>query len=405
MPDIYLNVTCTICGLRIIDYETCDRIDGQCPPRWFPDTWLARSVLLLGPHWPSHKEGPKSFKIPDTAITRHSAERSRVWHKRKMMILPDGPDVFPQLEEDVDEQHRYEPHASQKWYFGIHTACEELAIRAMRTSQECKVRSTGDLWMTLDRRCTKSIQGRTRCRFCFIPEIPNKLGGEIKLDHRRYFLPQDVVFQTEDDWLGEEAWWKFDPITIPDLTADLMPNLQLAPRRSNSLTRFERRFVDLPQEIKEEIILSVLKGSIPRSCNYVLPQSFWKQLFLRIPFLWDLDSDFIDRKSRSSSSGKRDWDWEKLSRQILSSPIVPVGPWEQDSYSGDQYENPWEQQRNRWEAPWGCAQVGLTVPAGLINRRRIWQIVEEMYPSDVGMRHLKDDVPRNQGSNVYPIST
>lgn len=37
---------------------------------------------------------------------------------------------------------------------------------------------------------------------------------------------------------------------------------------------------------------------------------------------------------------------------------------------------------------WSYKKLGLDVPSGLNNRRRIWQIVEDMYPNDVGHVHL-----------------
>jgi hypothetical protein len=40
---------------------------------------------------------------------------------------------------------------------------------------------------------------------------------------------------------------------------------------------------------------------------------------------------------------------------------------------------------------WSYGRVGLgDPPKGLNNRRRIWQILEDMYPNDVGLRHDPD---------------
>jgi hypothetical protein len=36
---------------------------------------------------------------------------------------------------------------------------------------------------------------------------------------------------------------------------------------------------------------------------------------------------------------------------------------------------------------WDYRQVGLVVPAGLKNRRRIWQALEEMFPDDMEVYH------------------
>lgn len=40
---------------------------------------------------------------------------------------------------------------------------------------------------------------------------------------------------------------------------------------------------------------------------------------------------------------------------------------------------------------WDYHQVGLVFHPGLKNRRRIWQILEEMFPDDVEVYHSKDD--------------
>ncbi|KAF4460622.1 hypothetical protein FALBO_12593 [Fusarium albosuccineum] len=344
---------CAVCGLRIQDYKIFGRIEEKCLPQRFSDRWLGSCLLLSGPHWPRRGEGPRSYKIPDTAVTRHRAEPTDWFHEIK--ILPNGPNVLLQLEENVDEQSRYEPHASQTWYFGVHIACDELVSRAMQTSQACRIRSTGDLWMTLERRYTKA-RASTDLFPSFIPKIPeNKPGEDIKLGFGRYFLPRRTVTQNEvGRFVRFRDWWEADPIIIPDLTNDLMGNLQPTPPALTSLSQFKKRLASLPQEIKDEIVLHLSGGPVSLDCNYLIPQWLWKQAFLRIPFLWDLDSEIIDQKPRSLDSEELDWDWEKLSRQVLSLPTVPI-----------------KEEGSRWETAWDYTHVRLTVPAGLTNRRRI----------------------------------
>lgn len=98
-----------------------------------------------------------------------------------------------------------------------------------------------------------------------------------------------------------------------------------------------------------------------------MPQRHWKQAFDEISFLWDLNEDILNEKIREAESAGTEWDWEKITRQLMT-PVTMVG--------GTSQFDP---------EPWNYDQVGLDVPHGLNNRRRIWQILEEMYPNDVGL--------------------
>lgn len=93
----------------------------------------------------------------------------------------------------------------------------------------------------------------------------------------------------------------------------------------------------------------------------MIPQSYWKDLFLRIPFLWDIDTQTVNDRA-----SLLEWNWEKLTRQLM----CPVTMTDEEDKS-----NP---------VAWNYKHVGLSVPSGLNNRRRIWQILEDMYPHDVG---------------------
>ncbi|PNP82845.1 hypothetical protein FNYG_04076 [Fusarium nygamai] len=94
-----------------------------------------------------------------------------------------------------------------------------------------------------------------------------------------------------------------------------------------------------------------------------MPQSTWKQMFFQVPFLWDLDIKEIPDKTSVGDLGVQNWDWEKITRQVVAPPeVIP------------QY---------RIGGAWSHEKVGLSVPGGFTNRRRIWQILEEMYPNDV----------------------
>lgn len=80
--------------------------------------------------------------------------------------------------------------------------------------------------------------------------------------------------------------------------SNLRPALQTSP-----FPRFTRHFAVLPQEIRDNIMSFLLVEAVALDCNYLAPQSYWKQLFLNIPFLWDLDLTVIDRKSSPIEKG------------------------------------------------------------------------------------------------------
>ncbi|KAH7115468.1 hypothetical protein B0J13DRAFT_572179 [Dactylonectria estremocensis] len=122
----------------------------------------------------------------------------------------------------------------------------------------------------------------------------------------------------------------------------------------------------------------LLRGPIRIDCNYLMPQTRWKDIFLQIPFLWDLDREVIASKPSSVAPEGKEWNWEKLARQVLSPPKVATVKENRHDYR-----------------PWDYKDVGLVVPSGFTNRRRIWQICEDMSPNDVGMEHRPYQPPSN----------
>lgn len=133
---------------------------------------------------------------------------------------------------------------------------------------------------------------------------------------------------------------------------------------------FPQRLFSLPEEIKKKIAAFLTFQPISLECNYLMPQAYWKQALLSIPFLWDLEINLVDEKT-SLPLENAEWNWEKMTRQIMSR-VEMVD--ETDCETPD---------------VWSYAKVGLDVPPGLHNRRRIWQIVEDMYPNDV--QHVQPD--------------
>jgi hypothetical protein len=102
--------------------------------------------------------------------------------------------------------------------------------------------------------------------------------------------------------------------------------------------------------------------NLPLQCTRLLDQSYWKEILVSgrlLPFLWDLDLDLIKAKE-SQQPGQREWDWERLVRQLSQSGFL--------DYSA--------------KAAQACHHLH-PVPFGLRNRRRIFRILEEMELGDI----------------------
>lgn len=139
---------------------------------------------------------------------------------------------------------------------------------------------------------------------------------------------------------------------------------------------FSNRFDSPPPKIRniiiEDLIAYVLtEGSSSIRCTYLIPQYCWKQALIQIPFLWDLENEIVERKDQEATTGLFEWNWEKLARQMLAEfPIFREG---EDFGLGLYGQSDLD-------------TFGLPiVPPAFANRRRIWQILTDMYPNDVGM--------------------
>ncbi|KAF7557794.1 hypothetical protein G7Z17_g408 [Cylindrodendrum hubeiense] len=353
---------CTICGIRLHESSALEKpLSTHGPSPWYPDMWRTSAIAISGPRWPSYAKAP----VADGAVTRYVADPS--WYPGGVSIKPDGPTVFTQTEYASGDNDNINPTAEDHWYFGIHSACEDIANVAMRKSREARIRTTADLWMTLDQRCTKT-DSELRFFTPFLPNIPeNRPGEPLNLSLRRYYLPHDAMVGDDDDFGGLYEWWEDDPLFIPELTARIVSNLEKCKPTDDACLQSRNQFENLPQEIKDPILAELLNQPLPLGCNYSIPQSYWKQAFLEIPFLWDLDKGILDEKTREAESTGTEWDWEMITRQLMT-PVTMVDDTIQFK-----------------PITWNYDQVGLAVPHGLNNRRRIWQILEEMYPDDLGM--------------------
>ncbi|KAH7152669.1 hypothetical protein EDB81DRAFT_855242 [Dactylonectria macrodidyma] len=358
---------CTICGIRLFE-ASChkERTFGSGPFPWAPDVWKTLGTVLTGPHWPTYGKGP----VSSDSVRRYSATPS--WYPAGMDIHPLGPRVSTQVLYSAGSHDGFNPTTEQHWYFGIHSACEDIANLVMSRSREARIRSMGDLWMILDQRCAKT-ESEHFFGTPFLPEIPENLPGEpLELSLSRYYLPFDAIPGDQADARGFYEWYEDDPLFVPDLTRRIISNLQKYEPGDEAASQSVKKFEDVPHEIKDDILDKLLDQPLSLDCTYSIPPSYWKQAFFNIPFLWDLDKSILDEKMLEAKSAGIEWDWEKITRQLMT-PVAICG----QSDDGD-------------PMPWNYDQVGLAVPHGLNNRRRIWQILEEMYPNDVGLEDEED---------------
>ncbi|KAH6876727.1 hypothetical protein B0T10DRAFT_585112 [Thelonectria olida] len=340
---------CTICGMQLEENDFRDFRFG--PSYWNHSMWLSSAMVISGPYWPTYHAGPVSLDVPDEFVTRRLAIAK--YRSTELTVIPNGEAVTPQVEESPDDDNIS---------FGIHVACDAIATCVIETSPTARIRSIGDLWVTLERRCTKTDQDQPFFFQSFLPNIPENNPTEPhKLGLSRYYVPPECF---EED--PPPGWWNHDPLLVPDLTAKLLSNLEQVDASSSP---FAANFASLPPEVRDMIDPLVLRVPVNIECNYRMPQAYWKEIFFQIPFLWDLDKEVIASKLSTDLAGK-EWNWEKITRQVLSPPKVAALSEDEISHE-----------------PWDYKEVGLLVPDGLTNRRRIWQICEDMYPNDVGMVH------------------
>ncbi|KAJ4267131.1 hypothetical protein NW762_003230 [Fusarium torreyae] len=123
---------------------------------------------------------------------------------------------------------------------------------------------------------------------------------------------------------------------------------------------------NLPKELVDEIISHLLSGSMSPYTTDLMPQRIWKQVFVQIPFLWDLDVEQVQQFPSVNNDPNEEWDWEGLVRQVLCGPAGRRVECERAS-------------QNLWD----YSHVRLDAPPGLTNRRRIWQVLEDMDPKEL----------------------
>ncbi|RBR27082.1 uncharacterized protein FIESC28_00154 [Fusarium coffeatum] len=327
---------CSICGLSVGFYNRRER------------TWQSIAIVMQGP--------------------RHAVSNDHLSWCRATGYPYQGLSHFTQLPSRrpalIHSSYRYSPTLavrSDYHFLGFHCACISIAYRVILTSPTNSLYNAKDVWNTLNQRYRNGPPSEEY--WDDVPPIPQKTaqGTCSWTRYPAYYLPTYMHSRKFE-------WWSADPMLIPNFTACLLRNLQSCPKTSpTKRSPLQDHLENLPQELYDQIKEFVQQGPMSIQPTGILPQSLWKEAFLKIPFLWDLDVGEVERFPDSPPDPDKEWDWEQLVRRLMARPIQADPP-------ALEYLMP---------APWNYGKAGLELPQGLTNRRRIWQIVDDMDPNEL----------------------
>ncbi|KAI0470501.1 hypothetical protein GGR56DRAFT_660618 [Xylariaceae sp. FL0804] len=287
------------------------------------------------------------------------------------------------------------PTSNERAYLPIHSACLEMAKRMFPSSPAAHVKDMRALFLALRwRHAVSRVYGVNWCRF----GEANYTVGPVS-----WYLPERCFWSCNDhdEAAGQDSEFNVtftftsDPIDIPDLTDTLLRNLkpcQIDVCGDKEAHPFWERITALPEDIFH-IILSYLRScrDFPPVANFMLPQHFWKTQLTSpsdglLPWLWDIDPVKVESKAIEPYPGgpNFEWNWELLVRQLSRGVDAGI---RQDIPENIMFNSPWEfRDPDSWDGPlwtWSGYHSHLEhVPRGLQNRRRIWQLLEEMFVGD-----------------------
>ncbi|KAI1456221.1 hypothetical protein F4805DRAFT_232054 [Annulohypoxylon moriforme] len=393
------KLCCAICG---------DAILPPTPELSEAERWQTEAVLLSDPnrefeHLEEHYRGGKKQNVPKLNIsaTREiRKDRARVVEKDRLLIITtddvDGDTGVEQ--EEVDCNRSYGREENGKWvvtpyYIATHGACLEVAEMAMcRSPHDIAVRDLRTLWKVLRMRFKVDDTYLMSSNVDFIAS-PQR----IQLPHS-YYMPFRLAPILSDPPREVdrklERWEAAYPLHVPDMTSAILENLKSLPSVPEAIPQavsFQKKILSLPPELQDHVCsFLVSRNGMPGICNGLLPQWVWREVLLRgecLPFLPNLDiavvRDFCSRWRRDH--GGLEPNWELLVRKLS---------------------------QEAW-CVWDAESSSLKVPNGLRNRRRIWQLVEEMYVGDlvsvkrvtlINSGHVA--VPRywdERGESMHPV--
>ncbi|KAI1102943.1 hypothetical protein F4804DRAFT_311601 [Jackrogersella minutella] len=285
-------------------------------------------------------------------------------------------------------------------YIPIHSKCLYMAKRTISSSSQKYISSIRGLFLALRWRHAISLSCGLEAQdpvnytlgqaFWYRPYGSFWEGGVYdekgNSKAERLGPTQDVEFNLLYTFLG-------DPIEVEDLTDTLLSNLEPCRRDAaeDEARSFQAHIATLPEDVFQ-IILSHLRPyyrDLPRKATNMIPQSFWKNELMMadnglLPWLWDMEPDKVNSKANEPCPEGEDfeWNWELLFRQLsrgVDGGIRPDVPDHIDVYKSSY--TPKEFDEHLWTYT-GYDDDLRNVPRGLHNRRRIWQLLEEIFVGD-----------------------
>ncbi|KAF6784880.1 hypothetical protein CSOJ01_15684 [Colletotrichum sojae] len=271
--------------------------------------------------------------------------------------------------------------SDHRLYACVHAACLEVARKVFATSRIAHVRDMRGLFIALHWREAVA----TKCEHQYYAPII----------HRELISPPDVDWPVPGwawkevsgvEWPGPYKSARSNmffalgrsPLDVENLTDCLLRNLQPCKSDislSDEAARLSGSLGRMPPEIIDNILANMGR-ELPRLSSRLLPQRLWKEQLQAgskglLPWLWDIDPSLIDVKDAETCPGgsEYEWDWELLVRQLSRGVDYGARPGLPDHVEPDYICT-------------GYSTDLAHVPAGLHNRRRVWQLLEEMFVGD-----------------------
>ncbi|KAI3317004.1 hypothetical protein HD806DRAFT_516051 [Xylariaceae sp. AK1471] len=379
------------------------------------ERWLDDAVLLcdpndeMGQRMPSFKYEKLSnygfqhpqIKYPSSTPPRIITKPSAIEEHEALHL---GGPFFHLVEPggrktEVNIHHWDFPTFDGRAYIPIHSNCLTIAKKVLASSRPKSLKDMRSLFLALRwRHAIAQISGGAR-------ETSNYM-----LQPACWYLPDWIFWEANNYnenlnrnplWPGPTMDAEFnmlytflsDPMQIPDLTGTLLSNLEGCESEvaDPEARKLQSRLVNLPEDVFRIVLLHLRScEELPRTPTYTLPQSFWKnELILGtggiLPYLWDIEPEKVLAKAAQSCPGESygEWNWELLVRKL--SRRVDGGARPELLEFLDHYDQHINTQGVYDDDRWGYSGYHNDlkhVPKGLHNRRRIWQLLEEMFVGD-----------------------
>ncbi|KAF5006320.1 hypothetical protein FDECE_7293 [Fusarium decemcellulare] len=402
-----ITATCTICGIQPFPWENNHPERPSFGLAEMTD-WWGDVVLLCDPsdevgHLVSschNKSTPIDASTMTHTIHEYSQDNSRpeiemhdaTWAVNSLFNLPKLKDFTKMVH--LDSSNSQFKTFDGRVYIPVHRSCLGLAEKVWALSNHCYIRDMRGLWTALRWRLEANLKSCDGWH----EQPPNYRLG--RLDYRMLFCPH---IGSNKDFAQTRAWpghslavaknfrdlFGINPLYIPDLTNTILGNLEQAVTgRAKKL--FTKRLFELPPEVLKMILVRVLGIELPEVAAGTLPQWFWRDQLKAgtLPWLWDIDTKLVDAADKKLCPGgdNYEWDWELLYRKLSRGIDFGV----RNGIDRD-WDPCWDMERNGRvirpaESNWvttGYHDTLKHVPPGLHNRRRVWQLLEEMFVGDV----------------------